>query len=306
MAEEVRIRRARPEDRPAMERICAHTWDTGDYIPEVWDEWLAGEDGPLLVAELGDIGVVSLNKVTHQPEGQFWLEGMRVDPDYRGRGVARRCLDYNLAYARERGGRVVRLSTGDYNTPVHKMVAHVGMERVTTGLLRTAEALPGERRPAVLGPAVGDAVARFWQQSDVLRQNAGLYSRDWAWQELSAEQLAAMLGRGEVVAETAPGGGLAAVATIHHYPGDDEMWVGIADGEPGAVQALALAIRAQAAVAGAHVARIMLPPVPWLQAAFEAAGYGVGDWGGVLWVFERRLEPVDAGHAGAGEGDRGR
>ncbi|RPI49109.1 MAG: GNAT family N-acetyltransferase, partial [Chloroflexi bacterium] len=303
MDEELRIRLARPEDRPAMERICAHTWEFGDYIQEVWDEWLAGEDRPLLVAELGASGVVSLNKITHQPAGQIWLEGMRVDPDYRTRGVARRCLDWNLAYARERGARVVRLSTGDYNTPVHTMVAHVGMVRVTTGTLRTAPALPGARRPAILGPVEGDGVGRFWQQSPVLASMAGLYSRDWAWQELSAEQLAAMLRQGEVVAEVAPDGSLAAVATIHHYPGDEEMWVGIADGDPEAVQALALAIRAQAAEAGAQVARAMLPDVPWLREAFQAAGYEPGDWEGEMWVFERRLEagPSSPGLGQAGE-----
>jgi GNAT superfamily N-acetyltransferase len=301
MDEEFTIRPARPEDRPAMKRITAHTWESGDYIDEVWDEWLAGE-GPLMVAELGG-EVVCLHKVTHQPEGQFWLEGMRVDPDYRGRGIARRCHDWDLAYARERGGRVVRLSTGDYNTAIHTIARQTDMERVATGLLRTAEALPGARRPAILGPEDGDAVGRFWQQSPVLAGAAGLYSRDWAWQELSAEQLAAMLDRGEVVAELAPGGGLAAVATIHHHPGDDELWVGIADGEPGAVQALAQAIRAQAAEAGARMARIMLPEVPWLREAFEAAGYGAGDWGGEMWIFELWLSPAQGA---AGEEDRGR
>ena len=305
MNEELVIRLARPEDRPAMERICAHTWESGDYIQEVWDEWLLGEDGPLLVAEL-DGEVVSLNKLTHHPAGQLWLEGMRVDPDYRVRGVARRCLDWNLAYAHEQGMRVVRLSTGDYNVAVHKMVGHVGMERVTTGALRTAPALPGVRRPAILGPGDAGAVGRFWQQSPVLAGMAGLYSRDWAWQELSEEQLAAMLRQGEVVAEVAPDGSLAAVATIHHYPGDEEMWVGIADGEPGAVQALVLAIRAQAAEAGAQMARVMLPDVPWLQGAFQAAGYEVSDWAGEMWVFELRLEPGPASPGQGQAGGRGR
>lgn len=298
--EEFLIREARPEDRPAMERICAHTWDSGDYIQEVWDEWLAGENGPLLVVELNTVGVVSLNKVTRHPAGQFWLEGMRVDPEYRGRGIARRCLDWNVAYAREQGGRVVRLSTAGHNTTVHRMVARAGMERVAEGTLRVAPALPGGRRPAILVPADGDAVARFWRGSPVLAAMAGLYSRDWTWQELSAAALAAMLERGEVVAERAPNGSLAAVATIHHQAGDEEMWVGIADGEPAAVQSLALAIRAGAAEAGAGEARAMLPCVPWLREAFQAAGFAADDWDDELWVYELRL-----GQDAAGEGERG-
>jgi hypothetical protein len=46
------IRPARPGDRPAMERICVQTWEWGDYIPEVWDDWLADEQGLPIVCEL--------------------------------------------------------------------------------------------------------------------------------------------------------------------------------------------------------------------------------------------------------------
>ena len=87
----ISIRPARPEDRPAIERICAHTWEWGDYIPEVWDDWLAEGDrgeGHALVGEVEGF-VVALSKVTLQTPDQVWLEGMRVDPDCRQRhGVA--------------------------------------------------------------------------------------------------------------------------------------------------------------------------------------------------------------------------
>ena len=134
----------------------------------------------------------------------------------------------------------------------------------------------------------------------MLATMGGLYSRDWTWQELSPAALAAMLQRGEVVAERAPDGSLAAVATIHRLPDDDEVWVGIADGEPAAVRSLALAIRAEVAEVGADNARIMLPRVPWLREAFLAAGFEAGDWNDELWVYELRLDRDEAG-----EGERG-
>jgi hypothetical protein len=40
MAGELTIRQARSDDRLSVERICAQTFDWGDYIPEVWDDWL--------------------------------------------------------------------------------------------------------------------------------------------------------------------------------------------------------------------------------------------------------------------------
>ena len=106
------IRPARPDDRPAMEAICAHTWEWGDYLPEVWDDWLAdaarsraeGGGGALIVGEWAG-RVVALSKITWQPRDQVWLEGMRVDPDYRRRGFAKAVVS---ACVRELARRGVR------------------------------------------------------------------------------------------------------------------------------------------------------------------------------------------------------
>jgi GNAT superfamily N-acetyltransferase len=291
------IRPARPDDRPAMERICAHTWEHGDYIPEVWDDWLADERGVLQVGELNG-RVVALNKVTFLTPDQVWLEGMRVDPEYRQQGIGWQFMEHDLADARERGARVVRLGTGGHNQAVHALTARAGMERVGSYVRWSAEPLPDGQRPAILATEHAGLVRAFLQGSPVLAHSRGLYSVHWVWQELSTEQAIRFLGAGQVAAQRAPDGGLAALATIHLAP-DDEMWIGFADGEPSAVTTLAVAIRAQAAQAGALRVGVMLPDVAWLRDAFGAAGYGFGDWEGELWIFERRLAPRNGdGHDG--------
>jgi GNAT superfamily N-acetyltransferase len=292
---ELILRPARPDDRPAMERICAHTWDWGDYIPEVWDEWLADDQGVLLIAELEGY-VVALNKITWQPSGQIWLEGMRVDLDYRGRGIAGRSLDFALAYAREHGARVVRLGTGDHNLPVHATVARAGMVHIGSYALWTAEPLPRDRfQPLLLGPDQAAAVHAFLAGSPVLAHTHGLYNADWAWQELSSERVAQFLnvarepGHAQVLAQSAPDGRLMALAIVQFDAEDGHLWVSFADGQAVAVTALATAIRAYAAQLGAERVQVMLPDLAWLRDAFQAAGYGSGDWQGELWIFERQL-----------------
>jgi GNAT superfamily N-acetyltransferase len=291
MDEELTIRPARPEDRPAMEHITAHTWEDGDYIPQVWDEWLGDEKGEMTVGEWGGPGgpVVALSKITAQPEGQIWLEGMRVDPDYRERGIASRFLQYNLDYGRSHGARVVRLATSFRNTVVHHMVAHQGMERVGVYAVWVAEPLAEGPQPAFLAPKDAAKVDGFLGHSAVLAHTHGLYTRDWAAQELSAGRVAELLEKGRVAAQRAPGGQIAALAIVEAEPGDDEMWIGFADGQPEAVTHLATQIRAYAAQAGVDRIRMMIPDLEWLREAFRPAGYDWGDWDGELWVFESRL-----------------
>ncbi|HSR29144.1 MAG TPA: GNAT family N-acetyltransferase [Anaerolineae bacterium] len=305
MDRELTIRPAKPDDRSAMERICANTWEWGDYIPEVWDDWLAAnspfEGGIVLVGEL-DGQVVALSRITFETLDQVWLEGMRVDPDYRRQGIAGRFLDYSLAYAQEQGARVVRLGTGHYNEPVHTIVAHAGMEHVGAYVLWTSNSLPdgfpsSQPQRIFLGPDHVDQVQAFLAASPVLAHTRGLYSADWAWQELSARRINQFLEAGQMVARFAPDGQVLALATVHFHPGDDRMWVGFADGEPAAVSDLATDIRAYAAERGAQQVGIMLLDLDWLRDAFRTTGYGPGEWEGELWIFERLLSPKDGDKA---------
>jgi GNAT superfamily N-acetyltransferase len=288
VASDLSIRPARAGDRDAMERICAHTFEWGDYIPEVWDHWLDDEEGTVFIGEVAS-RVVALSRVTfHTPE-QAWLGGMRVDAEYRRRGIAGAFLEHDLSYSRAQGARVARLGTGDGNTAVHTIAARYGMELVGSYMLWTAEPQPARTPRLILSSDHATQVQDFLLTSPVLAHCHGLYSSGWAWQELSAERVHSFLDGGQVSAQFAPAGSLAALAVLDTDPDRECTWVCFADGEPSAVAALASAVRGFASQTGVEQVSAMLPDVAWLREAFRAAGYGLGDWEGELWVFERRL-----------------
>src|SRR5213082_2789620 len=56
------IRPAQPEDREAVLAFCQHTWEWGDYIAFVWDEWLHDKQGVLFVATFDNqpVGIAHL------------------------------------------------------------------------------------------------------------------------------------------------------------------------------------------------------------------------------------------------------
>lgn len=288
MASDLSIRPARADDRDAMERICAHTFEWGDYIPEVWDHWLDDEEGLVIVGEVAG-RVVALSKITFHVPGQAWLEGMRVDPEYQRQGIAGAFLEYSLSFAQERGARVARLGTGDYNTPVHTSAARAGMEHIGRYTVWTAEPLPDATCPLILSPDHAMQVQEFLGSSRVLAHTHGLCSSSWAWHELTPERILHLLDRGQMVAQSAPDGSLAALAPLAKEPDGERMWICFVDGEPSAVTALASAVRGYASQTGVERVTTMLPDVAWLQDAFRSAGYALGDWEGELWVFERRL-----------------
>jgi GNAT superfamily N-acetyltransferase len=320
VGDELIIRPARRDDLPQVERICAHTWDWGDYIPDVWDEWLQGEEGSLAVAELGD-AIVALGRVVVLPEGQAWLEGMRVDPDYRRRGIAWRFTQYKLDFARRHGARIARLGTGDYNTAVHAMMERAGMRRAGQYVHLTASALPGDV-PAVVSVDDAPRVHAFLRQSRALAETRGLYSIHWAWHELSAAQADRFLQAGQIVGRFAPDGALAALAVVERQDDGERVWLGFADVDPSAeapagmtidmpveeavrrsalLSHFATGLRHYAAHVGVESASIMVPRAQWLRDAFYAAGYEATEWKGELWIYELDL----AAGLDDGEGDVG-
>ncbi|MBO0795596.1 MAG: GNAT family N-acetyltransferase, partial [Ktedonobacteraceae bacterium] len=102
------VRTARAEDRDAVLAFCANTWESGDYISEVWDEWLAAQNGRLLVATIDDrpVGLMNLRMLSGD---EAWLEGVRVDPQFRRQGLARAMYLAALEEAMSRGAVLARL-----------------------------------------------------------------------------------------------------------------------------------------------------------------------------------------------------
>ncbi len=120
--DEVIVRPARPEDRDAVLAFCAHTWDGGDYIAEVWEKWLADSNGALLIAVVSGkpVGLIHLDMLS--PE-EAWIEGIRVDPAQRRQGIGRILTSQALVAARERGAKVARLITDSDNIASQALVS---------------------------------------------------------------------------------------------------------------------------------------------------------------------------------------
>ncbi|HII61351.1 GNAT family N-acetyltransferase [Pyrococcus horikoshii] len=85
------IREAKPQDKPSIEEIARLTWDGEDYLACVFDEWI--KDGNFYVLELNG-KVIGTVKLTFLPNRVGWMEGLRVHPNYHGRGFGKMLHDF--------------------------------------------------------------------------------------------------------------------------------------------------------------------------------------------------------------------
>ncbi|MGQ4891029.1 MAG: GNAT family N-acetyltransferase [Candidatus Njordarchaeia archaeon] len=103
----VNIRYARDSDKDDVIAFTDMIFEDGDYIKYVWDEWIRDENGFLLVAEENGkpIGILHVGFL---PDKSAWMEGLRVHPDYRRRGIAKKLNYEAFKIIQKRGLEVAR------------------------------------------------------------------------------------------------------------------------------------------------------------------------------------------------------
>lgn len=267
----VRVRQATLDDEAAVVEFTRETWPGrgGDYLPRVFADWVEsdGDAQRTLVAEV-EGAVAGVVQCVLLSGHEAWMQGMRVAPEARGRGVSVRLHNAAADWAREQGASVGRNMVFSWNAPALAASRAAGLEPGTE--FRWAHPEPdADARPAIEVTAEPEAGWSYWQRSAAREHLQGLAlapEESWALRELTLETLEwaadeTFLG---VVRESGTRG-LAFRVRDYDRETDDggtEHWVeyGVAAwADPEACRALVDAVRRDAAAVGADRVRVLVP-----------------------------------------------
>lgn len=191
----IEVRPARAEDKDTVLAFCAHTWEWGDYIEQVWDEWLQDPTGQLFVAALDErpVGVTHMRMLN---ETDAWLEGMRVDPDYRNQGIAKALNTASLEEAMRRGATNARLATESTNDASIHLMENIHMRQVGSFAPFTAQPIvaEGKRQPSSDSTQIAkvddlDEIIDYMNASNTFPAVGGLYYVSFTAYEITAQLL---------------------------------------------------------------------------------------------------------------------
>ena len=194
------VRDARPEDKPYVLEFTKRTWEDweeGDYIKYVFDEWISDKNSIFLSAEL-DGRVVGILRMRFLPDGSGWLEGLRVDPNFRRRGIASEMNKVIIARGLERGINVFRGAIHEENEPSKKLAKKLGFSFYEnmwcTLYLKRLGCLDG----VGVNLLQCDDVDETWEKivsSKYFELGGGLFALNWAWFKLNKDILKDLLSR---------------------------------------------------------------------------------------------------------------
>jgi GNAT superfamily N-acetyltransferase len=278
---DIQVRPVRPADRDRINEMTKEVWDGHDYIPRVFDRWVADAGAAFEAAEIDGV-VVGLQRLRPIGPGLMWYEGLRVAPEHRRRGIARAMLRAAIDESREQGMREIRLATRD--EPAIKLFQSAGFHQLVEVRwwrgLRVEGGEPGRIPDAPEAKrlwAFVAASAGIDLYGGVIPDLNGALDLDEGELERLARQGLLRLG---------PGG--RAVAILREAWGKN-VAVSLLAGGGGALRELLLALRYEADADGLTHVTVNLPPRHPAEDDLRASGYDSLDAERSAYVFSLRL-----------------
>lgn len=295
--DDVNIRLATADDRDAVDYIASKTWEGRDYLPRVFNDWLADSEGAFNVMTYRG-QVVALSKLSKLGDDEWWLEGLRVHPDYQGRGLARIMHHYCVAQARQMGEGVVRFATSGRNEAILKLAAETGFrlvgEYVTyEAKATTADAFDGRQ----LTSDDFETLQEWLDNSAYFQDNDHSFEHRWKWQMGSDEYLQQLINEGRVYGWFTDEGsnlqGVLITNPLRNDRKDEPVILPVAFGDADATYRAQIWLAAQALAAqlDAELVRFKMLNFPQYTTPITEAGWQALDSQPVL--FTRPLTMVD-------------
>ncbi len=288
------IRPARSEDREAVLAFCIQTWDWGDYIEFVWDEWLNDPQGKLFVATKDGrpVGVANMRMLN---KTEAWFEGMRVDPTLRQQGIASALYNAQRREAVGRGATTARLITESTNAGAIRLLERASMHRV--GAYAPFRALPvttpskreyGLEIPVLATAADLDNIIDYLNASNIFPAVGGLYYQGFTAYSITSELLTEKVAAQQlyILRRWDRLDGLA-IAEPREGHREKHLFVGYIDGTTESISMIAYALRHQLSDQGLESVSANVPDLMMVRDAFLGAEY---EWDGkIFYTYEQSL-----------------
>jgi GNAT superfamily N-acetyltransferase len=263
----------RPATHDDYEDVAAFTRDTwseaSDYLPDVYHDWIDGEDRRTLVADAGD-AIAGIAQMVMLSPAEAWGQGLRVNPSFQGEGVSEALTRALFAWAREQGAVVARNMVFSWNEAGMGQSRAVGYEPVAEFRWLQPDPAAGDL-PATVTATV-DGAWSFWTASEARQRLAGLgldMDESWAMRELTRETLRRAREETALLAVTREEGTVALAYRTRTVERDGEngteRWAEYGVGawaDLAAAETLLEAVAVDAANCGADRTRVLIPEHP--------------------------------------------
>ncbi len=239
---DISFRLATPADRPRILKIAAQVWEGDDYVPDVIDDWLAPGSAALVVACVGGV-LVAFGRYDRLLPDYVWLEGLRTDAAWQGRGIAKAVTAHMLERGQADGVVRIGLSTYLDNLASQRVVESYGFRRTADFVYLEARAdapARGHAQPSarVVAVSPGEAAA-FIAGSASLALGGGFLPQGWRFHPFARSPETALAAMAHLLGIRRDGQLAALLCLGQPAHGPQVVSIGFLEGAPDAMRELA-------------------------------------------------------------------
>jgi GNAT superfamily N-acetyltransferase len=268
-SKDLTLRPMRAADRERVMEICRDVWDGHDYIPRVFDEWLADAGAAFEAAEVDGV-VVGLQRLRPYAQGLVWYEGLRVASTHRRQGLAREMLASAITEAKEQRFHEMRLGTG--NPDAVPLFESQGFRRLVDVRWWRANRLEGGEPARMPDPSEARKVWPAVEKSPGIDLYHGVSADFNGARDVDAAELERLARIGML--RVGPGG--RAIAALRE-PWGNNLAVAFVAGRGGALRELLMALRFEADADGLDHVTVTLPRDHPAAEDLSASGYDLAN-----------------------------
>jgi GNAT superfamily N-acetyltransferase len=275
------LRPVRPADRERVLEITRDVWNGRDYIPRVFDRWVADGGAAFEAAEVDGV-VVGVHRLRPYAPGLTWYEGLRVAEERRRQGIARAMLEAAIAEAREQNFHEMRLGTRD--EPAIRLFESAGFTRLVEVKWWRGPRIEGGEPARIPDETEARKMWPFVSTSPGFELYGGVNPDLNGSRDVDENELARLARQG--LFRLGPAG--RAVALLR------EAWaqnisVSLLAGSGGAMRELLMALRFEADADGLTHVTVNLPPRHPAEEDLRASGYDFADAEASAYIYALRL-----------------
>jgi GNAT superfamily N-acetyltransferase len=263
------LRPVRPADYDRIVEITEDVWEGHDYIPRVFERWVADSSASFQAAEL-EGEVVGMQRTRPFAPGLVWYEGLRVASSHHRRGIARAMLAAAIEEAREHGFRQMRLATRD--RPAVQLFESAGFKRLVATKWWRGLRVEGGEPARIPGSEEARRLLSAVLASPGIELYGGIVPDMNGAHDLDADELERLATVGLI--RVGPGG--RAIALLRE-PWGKNIAVCVLAGRGGALRELLLALRYEADADGLNHVTVNLPEGHPAGEDLKATGYDFAD-----------------------------
>ncbi len=187
------IKKITPEHKERALQISKDIWEGDDYIPQIFDDWVADPYGEF-VGLFEEDTLIAFGKMTYLTPTDVWLEGLRKDQNSEVKGIARYFTEYYLKILSQRHDLTsIRFATYFENYGSIVPAERCGFKRMLTCSLKNIEIKRKEKIkifPNIIHEISYNEFKDYILTSSYLKKCKNLLSKGWVLYTTTEQMLA--------------------------------------------------------------------------------------------------------------------